>query len=394
MIWSSSTVWYRIIGSFFTILSVGAASAQNYTPISRVEQDSLARQAEALTAEKPSLGRRILNYFAESSIDQSFVKPLDWSLIGGPAYSRETGFSLSLVGAGLYRLDRTDSITPPSDFSVLASASTTGFYRFNAEGNTFLSRGRHRLRYEVDFSSQPTFFWALLWGDGYHAGLYGIRQHYVRRRLTADICYMYALGRGFYIGAAAGGQYVKAVHTKALLPSSFAVLSASGVAEFDSRDFIPNPRKGAYISAQGTVMTHHLWRGQLTARGYAPLWPSGVLAGEFYAEVNSIRTPWQLLARMGGSKRMRGYYEGRYMDRLMAIAQLELRQRIWRRIGVVGFVGAGNVFPTVRAWRWSQTLPNYGVGLRWEFKNRLNIRLDYGRGRRTDGFMFSIGEAF
>lgn len=40
-------------------------------------------------------------------------------------------------------------------------------------------------------------------------------------------------------------------------------------------------------------------------------------------------------------------------------------------------------------------LPNYGIGYRWEFKKRMNVRLDYGFGKKDqNGFLFSINEAF
>ena len=33
-------------------------------------------------------------------------------------------------------------------------------------------------------------------------------------------------------------------------------------------------------------------------------------------------------------------------------------------------------------------------GLRWEFKNRVNVRFDFGFGRKTSGFLFNVNEAF
>lgn len=39
-------------------------------------------------------------------------------------------------------------------------------------------------------------------------------------------------------------------------------------------------------------------------------------------------------------------------------------------------------------------LPNYGIGLRIELKHNVNGRIDYGFGKGTGGFVFSIGEAF
>lgn len=41
--------------------------------------------------------------------------------------------------------------------------------------------------------------------------------------------------------------------------------------------------------------------------------------------------------------------------------------------------------------RW---LPSAGVGYRFEFKPRVNVRLDYGIGKGSSGFYFQVGEAF
>ena len=96
---------------------------------------------------------------------------------------------------------------------------------------------------------------------------------------------------------------------------------------------------------------------------------------------------------------MRGYYEGRFTDLNVVMAQVEIRQRIWRRIGMTVWGGAGNVFPSFESFDWGQTMPNYGLGFRWEFKNRVNVRFDFGMGRKVqgkmiNGFLMSINEAF
>ncbi|MDI8083742.1 hypothetical protein MJN69_28740, partial [Salmonella enterica subsp. enterica serovar Kentucky] len=39
-------------------------------------------------------------------------------------------------------------------------------------------------------------------------------------------------------------------------------------------------------------------------------------------------------------------------------------------------------------------LPSAGVGYRFEFKPRVNVRLDYGVGKASSGFYFQVGEAF
>lgn len=70
----------------------------------------------------------------------------------------------------------------------------------------------------------------------------------------------------------------------------------------------------------------------------------GVLAGQFHTLLNYGNPPWGLMATLGSSYSMRGYYEGRYRDKCAMDAQIELRQHVWRRNGVAVWAGAGTVF--------------------------------------------------
>lgn len=58
------------------------------------------------------------------------------------------------------------------------------------------------------------------------------------------------------------------------------------------------------------------------------------------------------------------------------------------------WAGGGTVFPELGQLRMSDVLPNYGLGLRVEFKHNVNIRIDYGFGKDTGGFVFQFAEAF
>lgn len=44
--------------------------------------------------------------------------------------------------------------------------------------------------------------------------------------------------------------------------------------------------------------------------------------------------------------------------------------------------------------RMRNVLPNYGLGIRFEFKHNVNVRLDYGFGKDTKGFVLNLAEAF
>ena len=91
---------------------------------------------------------------------------------------------------------------------------------------------------------------------------------------------------------------------------------------------------------------------------------------------------------------MRGYYFGRYTDRKMATAQVELRQHIYGPFGCVIWGGAGSVFDSHKNIDLSKTLPNYGLGLRIALSKTSKFRIDYGFGRHSNGVVIGMNEAF
>lgn len=350
---------------------------------------------------KPFL-RRVVDYFGESTIDKTFEKKIDFTFAGGPSYSKNTSFGIGLLAAGLYRLDRTDSITAPSDISIFANVSVSGFYALGVTGNNIFAHNKRRINYTVMFASAPRSFW----GIGYDAGRNYSESTYSEKRYLVEGRYLHEFLPHTYIGGLVSFEHTKGLKftEPAYLRGEKLKYTATGIGailEYDSRDFIPNPFRGVYVSFQETLFPKGLgncgktlWRTTFTADAYQRVWKDGVLAADLYAVFNTDGTPWPMLARMGGSQRMRGYYQGRYTDNDMITLQIELRQRIWRRIGCAVWGGAGNVFPSLGEFDWSQTLPNYGVGFRWELKKRVNVRLDYGFGKKTSGFLLSINEAF
>ena len=350
---------------------------------------------------KPFL-RRVVDYFGESTTDKTFEKKIDFTFAGGPSYSKNTSFGIGLLAAGLFRLDRTDSITAPSDISIFANVSVSGFYALGVTGNTIFSHNKRRLNYTVMFASAPRSFW----GIGYDEGRNNPESTYSEKRYLVEGRYLHEFLPHTYIGGLVSFEHTRGLKfTKpAYLHGEKMKYTATGIGailEYDSRDFIPNPFRGVYVSFQETLFPKGLgncgktlWRTTFTADVYQRVWKDAVLAADLYAVFNTDGTPWPMLARLGGSQRMRGYYQGRYTDNDIITLQVELRQRIWRRIGCAVWGGAGNVFPSLGEFDWAQTLPNYGVGFRWELKKRVNVRLDYGFGKKTSGFLLSINEAF
>lgn len=364
--------------------------------------DSLGATAAA-PARKRSFVRRIIDYFGESTQDRTFEKKIDFTFAGGPSYSKNTSLGIGILAAGLYRLDRTDSVTVPSDISLYANVSVSGFYSVGIEGNTIFAHNRQRVDYTLEFSSAPTY----TWGIGYNDVQKDDKRSYTEQRYEIKARYLREILPHAYIGGLLSFDHAQASKYDGETPLfgdqrlRYTTTGLGLTVEYDSRDFIPNPFKGIYLSFQNIFYPKGLGtcdkllqRMTFTADFYRRVWTDCILAFDLYGEFNSSGTPWPMLARMGGNQRMRGYYKGQYTDNDLITAQIELRQRVWRRIGCVAWAGAGNVFPTFREFDWAETLPNYGFGLRWELKKRVNIRLDYGFGKKTDSFLLSINEAF
>src|SRR5690606_23601071 len=113
-----------------------------------------------------------------------------------------------------------------------------------------------------------------------------------------------------------------------------------------------------------------------------------------YGRFASGEVPWDRLSELGNDNRMRGYYQGRYRDRNAFSGQLEYRRKLNWRHGYVLWAGTGTMSRDADDLGRGNWLPTVGAGYRFEFKPRMNVRLDFGVGRQSSGFYFQVGEAF
>lgn len=383
-----------------------------YTPIAATVNDTIAATAVSMVADslavdttapkqRNSIFRCLIRYFEQANEDRTQEKKFDLTWVLGPSYSAVTKVSLGILASGLYRIDRTDTITQPSNVSLYANISTSGYYKVGVTGLNLMDHNRHRIKYDVSFASMPIDYW----GIGYDMAQ-AAKSSMVEKRYRIDAEYQYEMARNFFAGAALDFTHAaaKKVSNPDYLLGQRDKYTATGFGlslQYDSRDFAPNPYKGIYLNLRETYFpaalgtTATIWRTTFTGNYYQRLWKGCTLALDAYMEYNSGKEiPWSMVAQLGGGYRMRGYYLGQYRDNAMIEVQAELRQKIYNRHGIAVWVGAGNVFPNFNSFRWNQTLPNYGIGYRWEFKHRVNVRVDYGRGRHGGSVVFNVNEAF
>ena len=364
---------------------------------------ALTAQQDNDTTARKSFLHSYWQSLINGNVDRTREKKFDVTFGIAPTYTQEGSVGIGGTMTGLYRMDKSDSITMPSNIILSASASLRGFYVVDAIGANYFPDRKGRLIYNVRFSRKNLDFW----GIRFSQCASNPTGKYIRTQVKTDADYIYELGKGISIGTGLRINYALAgdISDPDYLDGQRREYFLSGLNAsilYDTRDSHTNPSKGVYILLRGTLWPGFLsdcgstyLSGGLTLSAYHPLWKGGVLAGDFYTYINDKDCPWNLREEICGYPgRMRGYYIGRYIDSSQMCAQVELRQRLWQRLGAVVWGGAGTLFPSFMEFSWKNILPNYGLGLRFEYKNDINLRADIGFGRNAWGFSFGFSEAF
>lgn len=402
----------RILTLLVALIVSTVALAQDFVPADSLNVDSLI-PAELRKQPTPGIFSQIfkrqnkfttyLDGLISGNEDHTFDKKLDINFIVMPSYTREGSFGIGGGATGLFRLDKTDSIMAPSDVTLIGNVTLNKVCSLSAYGNIMYPGRKLRQSYKMEFTYSPLDFWGISFYDcNVNPTIEWTRQQF---KLNTDL--VYNLKGPIFLGLAldVNYSYVKSIDDISYLRGQDTHQFFTGLGftfQYDTRDFIPNPKRGRNLTLRTLIRPQFLSgfdrtliNSTLTFNCYQRLWKGGLLAFDLYESYNSQETPWSLREALGsGGVRMRGYYAGRFVDNCMVSSQLELRQHIYSRFGCAAWFGVGAVFSDYGNLGKENFLPNFGVGLRVELKHNLNGRIDYGMGKTTGGFVFSIGEAF
>ena len=179
-------------------------------------------------------------------------------------------------------------------------------------------------------------------------------------------------------------------------------ISSTGVGlnlDFDTRDMPYNPYNGRYFevkaltSNQSGSDTDSYQSYRIRLRSYHSLADPLVLAWDINGCSKSGQIPLWDTCRLA----LRGFSGTDYLSKQSLYAQAEIRWRFYKRWGLVAFAGAGRVHDSLGEQGEDETIPSYGVGLRFMVleSQRINVRLDYARSDNgNDALYLSVTEAF
>ncbi len=180
---------------------------------------------------------------------------------------------------------------------------------------------------------------------------------------------------------------------------SFASLYAA--LRYDTRNGHVNPSNGYILMGEVEFVPRmainnvRFTRVAAWVQSYAELFPDKIILANRFGVQGLIGEdlPVQVLLPVGGNNTLRGSPQDRFVDKVAAVGNLEIRFPVyWRFGGIVG-IDAGKVwkkFSEIDLARWAT---NPVAGLRF-YMDTFVVRADIGFGKETTGFYLNFGHVF
>jgi outer membrane protein assembly factor BamA len=317
-----------------------------------------------------------------------------------PIVNPTIGHGLAIAGLTTFRLDPDDKVSPRSTVGVGVGYTDTQSYAFGATTSLYLDEDRYRVDATAGYGNANIKFYGIGTNSPFRdnpvdfgiRGLFGSAN--ARARVT-DRLYVGPLYK--YLDATATFDIVPGILRPVDL--DYHLSGAGLIAEYDSRDTSFSPHHGVYAEME-LVRFDDIFGSDFdffhvdgSAAYYLELTPDLVVASQGRAAAVSGDAPFFALPYVT----LRGFPGGKYLNDLTWQAQAELRWRVFWRIGVVAFAGAGQVAPNLGSFADGELLYSGGAGIRFvaSESERINLGIDYARASDGDSaFYFRIGEAF
>ena len=322
-------------------------------------------------------------------------------------YTPETRLAFGAGGIYTFRPKGTPSTGRPSYLQAIVVYTQNKQFSLSLEPNLYLRNETLLVNCLVELKKYPNKFWGIgsdtldTAEENYTPAQQSFNislQKRVSRREFLFVGMKYTFEHYKFLKFDAEGQLASG-H---IAGSPGGILSGLGlVFSLDSRDNIFSSSSGNYfqVTAQAfnriLASDYNYLSFKADLRRFIPLWRSHVLALQCILQALPGETPFLALAPLGGDSLMRGYYTGRYRDKVLLAGQAEYRLPLWWRFGLVAFAGAGGVANRLACLSAAALKLAYGLGFRFKLNREgANLRLDFAQGKGTSGVYFTAGEAF
>jgi hypothetical protein len=331
-----------------------------------------------------------------------------WGIIPLPilAYGPETGFMFGALGL-LYSNPVPENPESLSNMLQGSAAYTTkNQIVLSLLTDWFFNDGANRLYGYIAFQKYPYLFWGI--GPDTDEDM---EEAYTPVQFEFLGSYMWELFPHLYLGPLYYLSYmdIKEKEEGRLLDqgdipgSEGAVFSGVGLQlTRDIRDNSFYPRRGSFLRLRALYAPkilgsdENLGKFEFEYSHYFQIHKLHVIALQYYMISNWGEVPFHVMPKLGGATNMRGYYEGRFIDKNYITVQGEYRFPIVWRLGGAVFGSAGQVAPQLNEFSFENLKVSGGLGLRFAINREepINIRIDLGISEMGTGFYVQFREAF
>jgi len=334
--------------------------------------------------------------------------PRAWDFAVLPLVYYQPETSLGAVGqVMLVRTASSGSATEERHDTLSATVTATlrHQYAFGLSGMKFWNQDHDRLQVDLGIQRFPTTFWGLGndtpegAADQYTPLTVGVNPNYSHRVVGRIFVGMNAVGGYYRLQTFAPGGPVAdylATHLR-----QGRLVGIGPTLTRDSRDDSNYPRAGSLTSLKmlaylpAWLSEYRFVEVQADQRTFVSLPLSSVLALQAFGQVVIGEPPIDVLPALGGPALLRGFFQGRYRDKVYLVVQAEWRVPLFWRLGAAVFGGVGNVYPDLAHVDGDNLKGAGGLGLRFNVgrRNPVNIRLDGAIAPGSAGVYLVIGEA-
>ena len=353
----------------------------------------------------------IFSFFSSSclaALDDTLPKGVSSRTLAFPFIIRspETSWGFGGAGAFFFKSKKDDDKIRTSDINLLFLYTLREQTVIVIGSTIFFPEEKGIFRFQGSFSNYPDKFWGL--GND---ATNNTKEDYSLKQVFFNPQYIIKLYKNLFIGASFELQNVTdfsyldggVFDSQKIKGTNGGLTSGAGILfTWDTRNNSYSPSHGVFAEVNMTRFTKQFGSNfdfssyMVDIRKFMPTGRNRVLAFQALAKANHGPTPFRYLSMLGGTEMMRGLYKGRYSDQNMFAIQSEIRQYLFWRFGLAGFVSAGQVSNHFNNFGLSDFHYAYGLGLRLvlQEKEKLNLRVDFGFSKKSSGIYVILKEAF